>query len=99
MWRNWAGDQQCMPARTERPRTVDELRAVVAGAADDGLTVRAAGSGHSFTDIACTDGAMLRIEGLNRVLDADRESGLVKVEAGVVPRAPSAGVWAGGPAV
>jgi len=93
MWRNWAGDQQCLPARSERPGTIDELRRVVAGAANDGLTVRAAGSGHSFTDIACTDGVMLRLEGLNRVLDADGESGLVKVEAGIVLRDLSEALW------
>jgi L-gulono-1,4-lactone dehydrogenase len=43
-----------------------------------------AGSGHSFTDIALTDGLLLRLEGLNRVLAADRASGRVKVEAGIV---------------
>jgi L-gulonolactone oxidase len=93
MWRNWAGDQQCVPARTERPRTLEELRRAVARAADAGLTVRAAGSGHSFTDIACTDGLMLRIEGLSRVLDADQGSGLVKVEAGIVLRDLSEALW------
>jgi L-gulonolactone oxidase len=93
MWRNWAGDQQCVPARTERPRTLDELRRTVADAAGAGLTVRAAGSGHSFTDIACTDGVMLRLEGLNRVLEADGGSGLVKVEAGIVLRDLSEALW------
>src|SRR5215213_4027499 len=93
MWRNWAGDQQCVPARIERPSTVDELRRAVSGAADAGLSVRAAGSGHSFTDIACTDGLMLRLEGLNRVLDADSASGLVKVEAGIVLRDLSEALW------
>ena len=36
---------------------------------------------------------MLRIEALNRVLDADRESGLVKVEAGITLRDLSAALW------
>ena len=83
MWRNWAGDQQCVPAAVEQPRNVDELRRIVERARIAGSRVRAAGSGHSFTDIACTDGVMLRLDRLNRVLDADRESGLVKVEAGI----------------
>src|SRR5687768_13827488 len=61
-WRNWAGDQACRPAAIERPRSRDELLAVVAGARERGVPVRAAGSGHSFTDIACTDGVMLRLE-------------------------------------
>jgi FAD-linked oxidoreductase len=83
MWRNWAGDQQCMPATVLRPATPSELREAVAAAAQGGQPVRAAASGHSFTDIACTDGVMLRLEQMNRLLDVDRGSGLVKVEAGI----------------
>ena len=83
MWRNWAGDQQCSPAAIEWPTGIDELRAAVTRAVAAGRTVRVAASGHSFTDIACTDGHMLRLERMNRLLDADRESGLVKVEAGI----------------
>ena len=45
--------------------------------------MRAAGTGHSFTDIACTDGHLVRLERMNRVLDADPASGLVQVEAGI----------------
>ena len=86
MWRNWAGDQQCVPAAVERPGSVEELRSAVTRAVDAGQTVRAAASGHSFTDIACTDGVMLRLERMNRVLEVDRGAGLAKVEAGIVIR-------------
>jgi L-gulonolactone oxidase len=83
MWRNWAGDQQCVPAAVEHPRSVEDLRAALERARSAGERVRVAASGHSFTDIACTDGHMLRMEGMNRLLDVDRSSGLVKVEAGI----------------
>jgi L-gulono-1,4-lactone dehydrogenase len=83
-WRNWAGDQQCSPAAIETPATREELIDVVGRAAAAGRTVRAAASGHSFTDIALTDGVLVRCERLNRVLDVDPESGLVKVEGGIV---------------
>src|SRR5919201_2492219 len=92
-WGNWTGDQRCSPALVERPRTLDELVRAVSGAGERGLTVHVAGSGHSFTEAALTDGAMLRIEALNRVLDADRDSGLVKVEAGISLRDLSAVLW------
>src|SRR5918996_1164108 len=82
-WRNWAGDQRCAPAAIERPGNRAELIDATGRAAASGRTVRAAASGHSFTDIACTDGVMLRLERLNRVLDLDRASGLVRVEAGI----------------
>ncbi len=82
-WTNWAGDQRCAPAALAQPRTVQELRAAVAQAARDGRRVRAAGSGHSFTDIALTDGVLVRLGNLTRVLDVDRDAGLVKVEGGI----------------
>jgi L-gulonolactone oxidase len=83
-WRNWAGDQRCAPTAIERPGTREELAEVVRGAADRGLRVRASASGHSFTDIALTDGVMVRLDRLTRVLEVDRAAGLVKVEAGIV---------------
>jgi L-gulono-1,4-lactone dehydrogenase len=43
--------------------------------------VKVAGSGHSFTDIACTDGVMIDLSGMNRVLDVSGED--VTVEAGI----------------
>ena len=83
-WRNWAGDQRCRPAAIETVATRDELCAAVASASAAGRRMRVAGSGHSFTDAACTDGVMLRLDGLDRMLDVDRSSGLVRVEAGIV---------------
>ncbi|MET0972201.1 MAG: FAD-binding protein, partial [Thermoleophilaceae bacterium] len=83
-WRNWAGDQRCTPASIERPGTREELAEIVRRATDRGLRVRASASGHSFTEIALTDGIMVRPERLTRVLEVDRAAGLVKVEAGIV---------------
>lgn len=83
VWRNWTGDQRCVPAAVETPRSREEIVEAVGRAAGAGRTVRVAGTGHSFTDIACTDGAMLRLDAMDRVLDADPSSGLVKVEGGI----------------
>jgi L-gulonolactone oxidase len=83
-WRNWAGDQQCAPAAIEYPSNREQLAEIVRGAAERGLPVRASGSGHSFTDIALTDGVMIRCDRLDRILSADVNRGLVKVEGGMV---------------
>jgi L-gulono-1,4-lactone dehydrogenase len=83
-WRNWAGDQTCAPATVERPRSRQELAEAVKRAAEAGRSVHVSGSGHSFTEAALAEDVMVRIEALNRVLDADAVSGLVKVEAGIV---------------
>ena len=85
-WRNWAGEQRCAPHSIERPGSEEELADVIAEAAASGLRVRAAGSGHSFSDIACTDGVMVSLDNMNRVLEADVASGLVRLEAGATLR-------------
>ena len=45
---NWTGDQRCMPARIEKPADRADLIEAVRRAGDQGLTVRAVGSGHSY---------------------------------------------------
>jgi L-gulonolactone oxidase len=66
-----------------RPRTEAEIRSILADAARQGRTVKVRGAGHSFTDIACTDGVMVSLDRYSRVLDVDREAGTVTVEAGI----------------
>ncbi len=81
-WTNWAGQQVCAPVAIERPRSEDEVARAVRGAAERGVPARAVGSGHSFTDIACTDGVMVDLSGMGAVLDADPSTGLVRAQAG-----------------
>jgi L-gulono-1,4-lactone dehydrogenase len=83
VWRNWARDQRCAPAAIDEPCSELEVAEALARAAASGLPVRVAGSGHSFTDIACTDGVMLDLSGMDRVLDHDSSSGVVRVQAGI----------------
>ncbi|HEY2443324.1 MAG TPA: D-arabinono-1,4-lactone oxidase [Streptosporangiaceae bacterium] len=83
VWANWAGSQRCAPAAIERPASEDELAELVAAAAARGQQVRAVGAGHSFTDIACTDGVMVDLSAMGRLLSADQATGLVTVQAGI----------------
>jgi L-gulonolactone oxidase len=83
-WVNWAGDQRCRPAKLIRPRGRDELAEAIAAAAETGQKVKVAGSGHSFTEAAMTEGLMLDLAALSGVLDADPGSGLVKVAGGTL---------------
>jgi L-gulono-1,4-lactone dehydrogenase len=83
IWRNWAGDQSCEPGAIAYPRGVEEVVAVVEEAARRNQKVRAVGAGHSFTPAVLTDGLLLSLDRLDRVLDVDRDRGLVHVEAGI----------------
>jgi L-gulonolactone oxidase len=75
-WRNWSGSQRATPARRLEPRTRAEVsRAVAEG------PVRVAGAGHSFSGGVPTDGTLLTLDALDRVLAVDGER--VRVEAGI----------------
>jgi L-gulonolactone oxidase len=92
MWRNWAGEVTCEPAEQVRPGGVTEVADAIGRAAAAGRDIRVAGSGHSFTPLVATNGTLLSLERMDRVLDADPASGLVRVEAGITIRALNAGL-------
>ncbi|MBQ1157128.1 D-arabinono-1,4-lactone oxidase [Streptomyces smyrnaeus] len=81
-WRNWAGNVTAAPQRTSSPSTTQALAEVVRRAAADGLRVKAAGTGHSFTAAALTDGVLIRPERLTGIRAVDRAAGTVTVAAG-----------------
>jgi FAD-linked oxidoreductase len=82
VWRNWTGDQVCAPSAIARPSSEAELCELVRAAAQRGEPVRAVGSGHSFTDCAATDGLMIDLTAMQRILDFDRARGQVTVQGG-----------------
>jgi FAD-linked oxidoreductase len=82
-WRNWGGNQVASPQSVQHPRDVEELAALVKRAATDGRRVKAVGSGHSFTAAAATDGVHVDLDQMSAVLNADIETGLVTVQAGI----------------
>jgi len=81
-WQNWAGNQSARPQRVITPRSAEEVAEAVKLATLDGLRVRMAGAGHSFTPVAVTDGVLLRPGGLRAVRTVDEAAGQVTVEAG-----------------
>jgi L-gulonolactone oxidase len=93
LWRNWAGDQGCSPAVLEHPASVNAIVGALERAAARDDVVRVAGAGHSFTDAVLTEGTLLSLERMRRVLDVDRASGLVRVEAGITLAELNAALW------
>ncbi|RST02639.1 FAD-binding protein [Streptomyces sp. WAC07149] len=81
-WRNWAGNVRATPARVVTPASVGELQEAVRRAAEEGLRVKAVGTGHSFTAAAATDGVLVRPQALSGILSVDRAAGTVTVAAG-----------------
>lgn len=85
-WQNWAGTATADPARRYWPRSTEEIADAVRSAAAAGLTVRALGSGHSFTPAAATTGAALDLSGWTGLVSADLASGFVTVRSGTTIR-------------
>jgi alditol oxidase len=79
MRKNWAGNLTFSAARVHRPTGLDELRTIVAR----GRRVKALGSGHSFNDIADTDGDLVELAALPPDIDIDTTAATVRVAAGV----------------
>jgi len=82
-WSNWARNQTAHPAAVHRPSGDQELAAIVKRAASEGRTVKVVGSGHSFTDIACTDGHLIDLGHHAAVLDVRPDAGTITVQAGL----------------
>jgi FAD/FMN-containing dehydrogenase len=61
-WHNWAGDERCRPMAIVHPSSVEEIAAAMERAGREGWRVRVAGAGHSFSDIACTDGLLIVLD-------------------------------------
>jgi hypothetical protein len=70
-WRNDTANQRIYPLRQVTPTSLEDLREIVREAEQDGIVVRAVGSGHSWSDVALTDGILVRPEGLTKALELD----------------------------
>jgi L-gulonolactone oxidase len=81
-WRNWAGNQRAVAARTARPADSAAVAALVSAARADGRRVKATGSGHSFTAAAATAGVRVEMSGLSGLVAVDQAGRQVSVRAG-----------------
>ena len=83
IWHTWSGTYQARPRRTAAPGGTAAVSAAVTSAAAEDLRVRMVGSGHSFTDVAVTDGLLLSPTSLTGVRSVDPAAGTATVEAGL----------------
>ncbi len=81
-WRNWVGNQSCVRAASAAPQSEDELCSLIADATGKGLNVRVAGSGHSFTPVALTNGLHLTLANMKGVKHIDHDKRRITASAG-----------------
>ncbi len=80
---NWSRRHRCTPAQWVHPASEDEVAAIVKQAAGAGQAVKVVGAGHSFSAIAMTDGVLMSLDHLDRIVAVDGQRGVVRVQAGM----------------
>jgi xylitol oxidase len=76
---NWAGNIVFSARHMRRPTSVQQLQDVVAGAEQ----ARVLGSGHSFNRMADTDGDLISLSALPRVVEISADRMTVRVDGGI----------------
>lgn len=77
-WRNWSGRQCCRPAALVAPDSMESLRRSVA----DAVSVRFAGSGHSFSALVPTDATLISLDRISGLENASQPTRRAVVKAG-----------------
>ncbi|KAF9959674.1 hypothetical protein BGZ72_009030 [Mortierella alpina] len=80
---NWARTFRCVPEQYYTPSTEEEVIKIIHLARLSGKRVKAIGTGHSPSDLACTDGIMINTDKLDELLHVDKEKRTVTVAAGM----------------
>ncbi|KAF7980401.1 hypothetical protein HWV62_38208 [Athelia sp. TMB] len=80
---NWGLTFVCSPLSVFEPEDEFHCELILELARREGRTVRAAGVGHSPSDLACTTGYMLRTEKLDKVLEINTEKRYVIAQSGI----------------
>src|SRR6476660_3108204 len=81
--RNYDGGITASPAQLVSPRTVAEIQSILRGAGQYPSPVRAMGSYHSLTPCASSEGTIIDMSGMQRILAIDREKMTCTAEAGL----------------
>ncbi|KAJ2866099.1 D-arabinono-1,4-lactone oxidase [Coemansia erecta] len=80
---NWAGTFSSQPAFYLAPATERAIIEIICIANRYGLQVKPIGSGHSPSDLACTDAIMVNMDKMDRVLAHDPYACTLTVESGI----------------
>lgn len=66
-----------------KPRSTEDVVAIVERARRQGKHLKAVGASHSFNDLGLCEDILVDLSHMDRVLEVDRETGLVRAQAGI----------------
>lgn len=79
---NWAKNLVCHPEKIFYPSSKQELSNIIKNAYHNKKTIRAVGTNHSWSPIACAE-YLVNMDKLNKILKVDKSTQEVQVEAGI----------------
>jgi FAD/FMN-containing dehydrogenase len=95
-WRNWVGNQSCVPAKIVTASQEQDVVDAVREARRSGLRLRTPGTGHSFTGVACTDGILLDTRALSGLSAIDAKARTATAKAHTTIAQFGAPLWDAG---
>ncbi|WP_282852076.1 D-arabinono-1,4-lactone oxidase [Gulosibacter sediminis] len=81
-WRNWSGGVTETSTLVAGPTSETAVKALVIGASGSGLKIKSVGSGHSFNDIATTEGLRLHFDDYRGLVSVNPDTSVATFRAG-----------------
>lgn len=81
-WKNWSESVIARPKEVFTPKSLDELVTFVRNCAEEHMTIRVVGAGHSFTPLVATSEALVSLDHLAGIDHINEAEKLVTVWAG-----------------
>jgi L-gulonolactone oxidase len=78
-FRTWAGNQQSVASHFYQPETEEQLIDIVKSHAK----IRMVGTGHSWSALCHSDGAMINLDKYNKIISLDKEKKQLTIQAGI----------------
>ncbi|KAK4688141.1 L-gulonolactone oxidase, partial [Tremellales sp. Uapishka_1] len=96
---NWAKTFTCRPQRVFAPTTELQCRQIVELARREGASIHPVGVGHSPSDLACTNGWLIKMQGVEGTINIDQEKRTATFYAGTILHAIHASLAAHSPSM
>lgn len=81
-WRNWSGGVTETSTLVAGPTSETAVKALVIGASGSGLKIKSVGAGHSFNDIAATEGLRLHFDNYRGLVSVNPDTNVATFRAG-----------------
>lgn len=82
-YQSYSSFEKCNPKEFLQPKSLEELITIIKDSNDKNIKVKVAGSGHSLNSIGMTNGILLNLDFLKKVVYIDQDKKQISVEAGI----------------